>query len=324
MSRIATRTSHAASRAGSTAKRVLGRLAYKNYYVARAYHNLLLRRSFARENVPLLVYQMGKVGSTSLCASLRAANFATPIWHVHFLSDEILGRLDRIYRRSWPEGNARHLWKCHFLRKQIDRGLRGLKVVTLTRDPIARNVSAFFESLTIAPLDAGSAYRVKSVDYDFEITLHVERLETLVSLFLEKFDHETPSVFFDREIEGVLGIDALSTTFPASKGYHVYRGERADLLVLRLEDLEERAAEAMKAFLGVNNIQLIRSNIGSQKEHGFIYESFIHFLRLPEAYIDEMYMSKYARHFYTDEEIEGFKRKWSGGSFEPLYARHGS
>jgi hypothetical protein len=70
------------------------------------------------------------------------------------------------------------------------------------------------------------------------------------------------------------------------------------------------AQEAFRAFIGVNNIQIIDANVSSDKEYHMVYRQFQEDIRLPGDYLAKMYESKYARHFYTQDEIQSFKAKW--------------
>jgi hypothetical protein len=41
-----------------------------------------------------------------------------------------------------------------------------------------------------------------------------------------------------------------------------------------------------------------------------VYQEFVRTLILPAAYLDEMLGSKYARHFFTDEQLTRVRQKW--------------
>ena len=98
--------------------------------------------------------------------------------------------------------------------------------------------------------------------------------------------------------------------FPVDKGYKLYRDDHADLLLIRLEDLDRCAETAFKEFLDIDGFTLIRTNVASEKIYAPLYKEFKSRIRLSEDYINRMYDSKYARHFYSDEEIRGFCDKW--------------
>jgi hypothetical protein len=50
-------------------------------------------------------------------------------------------------------------------------------------------------------------------------------------------------------------------------------------------------------------------NTGEGKQYGEIYRSFLHAVQLPKSYVNSMYSSRYARHFYTPEEIDAFRTR---------------
>jgi hypothetical protein len=258
---------------------------------------------------------MGKVGSTTILRSLGSLRLEMPIYHIHFLRQNVIDRVDRGERRKYsPEDAARcrHLWRSQYLRKKINKGLKKkkLKIVTLTRDPIARNISAYFETFfKVERSDSTNQYKLKSV-YDFEITINIEDIEDLIELFFKKYDHDAPLTFFDRELKEVFGVDVYSSEFPKSKGYKIYNEEHADVLLIKLEKLNECANDAFKEFLDIDELNLIRANISTKKIYYPLYKRFLDSIILPDTYFNQMYASKYARHFYSDREINEFKAKW--------------
>lgn len=293
------------------------RLAESNYYSARAWYKHTLHRSRRHyKGPPLLIYQMGKVGSSTVRRSLRAIELDMPIYHVHFLTQNRITETEAKRKKHFRTERYSYLkrpWLYQYLRKQIDRGLNGRKwkIVTLTREPIARNISTFFENLEVKLLDPGDQYEIKSDYYDIDPTVvKLDDMQGLTSLFFDRLNHDSPLVFFDRELKGVFGIDLFASDFPKSKGYKIYEGEQADVLLIRLENLNKCAHEAFKRFLDVEGFTMINTNIGRKKDYALIYQRFNDSIALPDTYINKMYGSKYMRHFYSEEEIERFEAKW--------------
>ncbi len=87
------------------------------------------------------------------------------------------------------------------------------------------------------------------------------------------------------------------------------KGDDVNLLILRLESLDDVVGTAIQAFLGLENFKLTRANQASEKEYQDIYMAFKQELVLPDSYIDEMYTSKFAQHFYTPDEIATFRQR---------------
>jgi hypothetical protein len=254
-------------------------------------------KTMGKPDGPIVIYQMGKVGSVSIHESLKASGVGVPIYHVHYLTRD---NIDRI-----TPGNE----VANLLRNQIDKNFGGTKwrIVSSVREPIARNISAFFENIEKWYPNFNNHCKTESVDVD---------IEGLIRLFLEKYSHNVPLKWFDSEMKSVFGIDVFNCDFPKSKGYKIYRADHADLLLMRLEDMNERISEAFKAFLDIDRFTLLNANVSSQKVYRRVYQEFVNSIILPDAYVEKMYSSKYARHFYSHEELNEFKKKWSALKYE--------
>jgi hypothetical protein len=309
----------AAKWAYRTQERVIGHLAERDYHLAKAYYMYRLRRAARRhKGTPLLVYQMGKVGSKTVIRSLRDLKLDMPVYHVHFLTQSLIDEYlekRRAFLGTEKQGRLKHVWLYEYLRKQLDDGLgdKKWKVVTLTRDPVARNISSFFENIDVEPLDSGRRYHVQSdADfYGFDIVVDAGDMSALVQMFLERLDHREPLTYFDQELQGVLGVDVYSSDFPTAQGYQIYEHKLADVLLIRLENLDTCARDAFSRFLGVENFVLVNENVGSAKAYAPLYKEFRESVALPNSYLDEMYASRYVRHFYSEGEIAEFRVKWS-------------
>ena len=188
------------------------------------------------------------------------------------------------------------------LRKTLEKTPeQRLKIITLVRDPVARNVATFFESLDsfIPDWQEQIAYQLLSVDDLHRIFLTKKTL------------HRGPHFYFDDEIKPVLGIDVFEEEFPIKTGYKIYPDNQHNpMLLIRLEDLDQCARTAIQEFLGIENFQLTNANIGAQKEYAALYEAFKQ-KPLPEEYLNEMYGTRFSRHFYSDAELQAFKERWS-------------
>jgi len=298
-------------------RRGIRRISESNYHWAKACYMRELDRSQRHfGETPVLVYQMGKVGSTSIVRSLKASNVDRPVYHPHFLSKERIAETEKDRKEFFRTERYSYLkrpWLYEFLVKQLEGGLKGgkWKVITLTRETVSRNISAFFENLEVERFEGRDRYRISSHYYKIPpTTIEINDLEPLSRLFFEKVNHDSPEQFFDREIRGVLGVDVFASEFPISKGYRIYQGELVDILLLRVEDLNRVAQEAFSEFLDIRKFELTNSNVGSEKGYAFLYKKFKKDVELPDEYLRRMYGSRYMRHFYSAREIERFQEKW--------------
>lgn len=285
-------------------------LAEKHYIVKycanKIYYNLS-HNVESKHKEKVIVYQMGKVGSTTILKSLQTLN-NLDVYHVHTLTKDGIKNVEEMYKRRFYRTHNiyEHLLESQYLRKQLDKGLEGKnkwKVVTLVRDPIAKNISSFFQHLESR---LGYKYKNKLDSMKME-----DIVKELMELFLNRINGYKKSLtWFERELKPVFGIDIYSKDFPKSKGYGIYESESASVLLIRLENLNECANDAFKTFLNINSFTLLESNTGSNKGYSNIYRSFLEHIVLPEKYINEIYTSNYVKHFYSEEEIEAFKKKW--------------
>jgi hypothetical protein len=247
---------------------------------------------------PVLIYQMGKVASSALAHEIEAVSDA-PAYHQHVLSDAGIRFVENVYRQSWDVDRLPiHLWESRRVRRLLrSPAHRPWTVITVTRDPVARNVSAFFQ---IADLQFG-------ID---PVNTEIDELRTR---FLEQFDeHDRPLRWFDEELDGVFDTRTFAEEFPHEQGWTTIESDLARVGVIRYEDLQTATRPLLRRLLEVDVAALGDQNRSSTKKYADAMSGFREGLILPDDYLDWMYNSKYARHFYTDAEREAYRRRWRG------------
>lgn len=302
--------------AARVAMRLLGPFTQKSYQAAKARYQLKLTHADDESSEPpVLVYQMGKVGSQTVTQALKNTDLNRRIYHLHTLTPERIERRERERKPFFPEVDSRlkYVWRCQYVRRRLlhGSGEKKWKVVTLVRDPIARNISAFFEEIEIEPLEVGGQWRITSEEHDFQLLIKDNNVTELIEIFFEKYPHHTPLTYFDRELQAVLGIDLYASPFPTTEGYKIYNGKKADVLLIKLEHINRCAARAFKEFLNIENLTFEEKNVSQQKEYAVLYRSFKETINFDESYLDTMYRSKFARQFYSDAELESFRKRWT-------------
>lgn len=263
------------------------------------------RRAEGLARDPLMIYQMAKVGSRSVLFSLELAYRRhglpnVPIYHVHNLAD-LDGHSRRANRRGNPE-DIQVVQEYKRLREEFDRDpSRHWNVVSLVRDPVARNVGAFFHKLDQYVPDWKKRWSEGALP-----------MQEVVQLFIGASEiHHTANQWFDVEFKSVLGIDVYAVPFQTEVGYQLYANpSRVDLLLIRLEDLNRVAAPAVQGFLGFSDFKLYNTNVGDEKDYAEVYRAFKS-TPLPLSYTESVYETRFAHHFYTDAELQAFTRKWT-------------
>lgn len=259
---------------------------------------------------PIIVHQMGKVGSKTVELSLRKAYEALgiqiPIYHTHILNgfDGVRGYILSEQHRQNSADPLAALEHGESVRKLIDGNpAQHWNVISLVRDPIARNVSAFFENLPGYMPDWRERYA--------NGTLTVYEVQ---ALFLKSnMAYEKPDFWFNSQMKSIpaFDIDVYATSFPHDVGYKIYPATaRANLLLIRLENLRECAQQAMQEFLGLTKFSLYNTNTANEKEFAELYRAFNE-LPLPVEYVEGRYKTQFAQHFYSDAELESFTQRWT-------------
>ncbi|GAB4523062.1 MAG: hypothetical protein Tsb0014_00230 [Pleurocapsa sp.] len=245
---------------------------------------------------PILVYQSGKVGSSTVVDSLQALKIKHPIYHVHYLAPDSL--------------TDQNLGKPKFskaLRSKIDSYENittiNWKIISLTRDPIAAAISSLFQKI-------GNSQNNVFLKENGEIdkSLVFEEL----SSSLKNFSNSNFCNWFDRELKTVFNIDIFQYPFNFDDGYILVKHKNIDLLVIRLEDLNRSGGQALANFLNLTNpVPIISSNIGNTKRYKNTYKQVKQNISISQEICNKIYNSKYATHFYSQQEILKFTQKWS-------------
>lgn len=84
------------------------------------------------------------------------------------------------------------------------------------------------------------------------------------------------------------------------------------MLVYKLEKLNEIWDKASNEYFGINNMSLENQHLSKEKYYGNLYEDFRKKITLNEDYIQNLYDTPLIKHFYTEEGISSFRRKWIG------------
>lgn len=280
-----------------------------DYFLERRYQQYVATLDGGQR--PIVVFQMGKVGSSTVVETLNKHCPQLAPYQVHVLTHEWIATVERQYRHaSIDHGRPsidEHVLTSRYLRTLMDREpKRRWKVISIVRDPIARNISTFFQSFPV--------YFSKESGDQGEAALGTIAIDDLIRLFLEQFGerrHNMPLAWFQTHMQPAFGVDVYATPFDRDRGFTVIEDASCDLLLLRTETLRATLPEALQEFLGISIPGVEDSNVSSDKDYAMAYRAFKSRLTLPKEYLDRMYDSVYSRHFYSDEDIHRFRRAWS-------------
>jgi hypothetical protein len=246
---------------------------------------------------PILVYQMGKVGSRSVFETLAGLRLPRSIYHFHVFNG--LAAIERsLCAEPSPSPRAlEHVRSARRVRRLfVDQTPKHWDVISLVRDPVARNLSSFFYNIRdyVPGFEPESKYRV----------------EALLETFLERFDHSATLTWFEDQFVDPFGIDVFDAPFAAQRGFELREYARVKLLLMRAEDLDAHLATALASLLQLERVEPRCVNRSSEKPYGQVYRDFLARAALPTRYLDWLYRSRLARHFYSAAELERFHARW--------------
>jgi hypothetical protein len=272
---------------------------------------------------PILIYQMGKVGSSSIRNSLFRCR--DPRTRLVLMSHEFypirnrkLNRIRiepelwervvqevehdrRVYESFSPKKRRGWRFRERYYTERIYQAYvkpgKPLRVITLVREPVANNISMFFE---VFDHYTGTTADASPLSVD-----------EMIEIFLARYMHWRPLTWFDAELKTTLGVDVFAHPFSPDQGYARITQKPVDLLVLKSELDDGAKSRAIAEFLGLEDFTIVRSNVTSNRSHARVYEEFKHRIHVPDWLLDAMYESKYAKHFYSAQERAAYRRHWT-------------
>jgi len=251
---------------------------------------------------PIIIYTMGKVGSISIYEALTALKLDRPIYHTHNLTEDDIAKLQEAVNNGLDVARlSQKIEEIKQLRQLVyARDGQRCKVITLVRDPIGWAISALFQSIE---------RKFPDLNFEDDLSINLGKVQQIFENRQEDL-YTLASTWFDTKIKNVFGIDVFSTDdFPKAKGYNIYQGEHADLLLIRLESLNSCYYNALKEFLNIDMPDLPYRNTASDKTYQSLYHTFLKSVNLSPGFVERMCAIQYVQYFYSQEEIEWFKLK---------------
>lgn len=243
------------------------------------------KRRIQQMDDPILVFQMGKVGSTSVVAALEDADL--DVLHMHRLT-KIWPVTRQHVRQNVPLHDL--LWTSFAVRDLLDT--QRWKVISLVREPVSRTVSGLFQSEQVFDVDLST--KRKALD-------EVERRLHSPGVFSYQYE------WFDVHLKPFFGVDVFAHPFDREEGYQRIQNEQCDLLVCQMEQLSTLLPTVISDFVGC---PLESTRARTRKSD--VYRAVKKELVLTRDRLDEIYSSHFVRHFYSEKQIETFKKRWTG------------
>ena len=249
----------------------------------------------------ILIFTMRIVGTISIRDALDKS-MGVPQLHLHSINDTT--GLERGIK-NWMDLNATtispYYKKASELIRSNIRHKKELKVITVVREPVSRNLSFMFFMLPVMlGLDA-DILNTKKQNYAYT--------EIFEDIYYQTIEHDYFLDWFDIEFKTSLGIDVYKHPFDKEKGYSIIKKDNIKVLLIKIEKIDN-CSPAIKQFTGVDKFELKKQNTSDDYWYKPVYDKFKKMFIPNEEHLQKLYGSKFMKHFYTDKEIENFYKKW--------------
>lgn len=242
---------------------------------------------------PILVFTMAKVGSLSVYQSLKTV-MGTPIFHVHTLDQaEIDAGLQQCFNNGvYPDSRS----PVSLINNEVIKKNRPFKVISLFRNPIERNISAFFDA------------------FEFHIGMPASKykgdIQTIEDAFHTKLNHRYAIDWYGKHFKNGLGLDIYQTYFDTQKKYQIIKSDLCEILLLDSRLADEKKETLIAHFCNLESFKLSNVNVTSHLKHGALYKQFKSHIRFRESYLDTQLHSTYFNHFFSDQDRKHLVQKW--------------
>lgn len=258
----------------------LSRISFIQYVYKNCRNLIYFIRIIISRNVPLVVYSDQKTSSESLKYSLIDYRI-TPLFKFHYI-DEFNTKVQQNLNGLTVRSFSRIWFYKHYIRKR-----KKIRVITLLRNSIERNISKFFHS--------------------FEFYSNNKSIKSYS--FLEQYDLFLKNVldidgisYFDKEFERVLDIDVYKHSFNREKGFQIYKIDNIELLILKSELDNQIKENVIKDFLNLKNFKIRNMNMARNKYYAKNYAIFKKNIKFSVRLLYYFLNSRYMIHFYTKNE----------------------
>ena len=244
----------------------------------------------------VVVHTVGKVASSTIYYGAKATLVNHQLFHTHTLNPV---RMERIVRVLQRHGNSLSIESGHIKDSRdlapilLDKSIE-FKIITLIRDPIARDVSAFFENLNIFGVDQNN----------------LPTVDEACKKFVATYPNNTIEEWFSDEFCKVFGIDLFAMDFPKDVGWNIFSKDNFKFLLMKAETPDDVKQNVVAAFLECPRFKISNANIMSEKFDKSYYKNFKVQLKHYIAEKLKSYDGDYVKYFYSDSEIDSMRQQW--------------
>lgn len=240
----------------------------------------------------VFIYQMGKVGSTTL---EQAINDSIHIHAFYSKNSTCVIRqkgLNKFGFKAVFYTAEREV--TDFIQRIIFKKRKVTKIITLIREPIARNQSMYFHDLDAYLFSAHTNCLSTRKN---PLPTRSQSKQLLDKVFNEEFDHLYPLNWFDKEFKPMTGIDIYSQQFNKEKGYSLIHKNGVSVLCISTTKLDDLTL-VIEQFIG-QKLVLVKDNSGEDKWYSELYNDFKQHYKLPANIEEKIKKSQFYQHFFN-------------------------
>ncbi len=255
---------------------------------------------------PIVIYQPGKVASTTLFQSIKSCGMEVIQTHALAYREEFMDKdMKDLYSEFRNSCSQKH----------------NIKIISGVREPIKRDISYLFEHINLPFVELYDTFD-NDLLQDLQdclgkfFTAKVDRFQDMSPTLIHHMIRVNGGIFqwFERELRQVYQINILDYPFDKEKGYAIIKKENVELLIYKMEKLDNLET-VIGDFIGIDNFRIRNTNLASDRDYRYAYKQVLDTVQLPESYINLYYMDNvYMDHFYTKKEKDNFLRQWRRNS----------
>lgn len=254
---------------------------------------------------PIWSFTAGKVASQSLHYYLLERGFRSI--HVHSVQSFFLNE-------GVSEEMKENIQEQLFISEPV-------KIVTGIREPVARDISLFFELLDdgfwwVEDEQEKKSLKKRCLEFCYamigkhSVSSHKSYNYNWAHYWNEHAQYGAMFDWFDLELKETFGMDVFQYKFDKEKGYSVIKKDNVELFLFRMDVLDS-LNEPLGEFLKIDNFCLPQYNVGGNKGYKYIYQQMIKEIQLPEEYLDFYYHNNERMDFfYTEDQKEQMLKQW--------------
>lgn len=239
-----------------------------------------------RDEDAVIVYQMGKVGSTSLEVSIPNS------LHVHSLYSQKICPVPVLLKKCRFCEKIK-LKITNFIKRVAIRKRSKIKIITLIRDPYERDLSHYFQDLY---------YWITLYVFQYKIDDRFDGALLVENAFIESYNFDYGKEWFEKELFNLCGINFNDIDTLDDFGHYRLEKENFDILFIDSVKINE-SSKIISEFIGKEIIIKNQNNSGD-KWYSDMYKDFKETYSPPENLIDKLYSYQWVKSFYREEKIK--------------------